>query len=51
MQGENLKQNEATLLSVLSEGVTNIAQLSSKLHVNEADSLPDDIAFFTLKNI
>lgn len=51
MKGENLKENEATLLSVLSEGLTSIEQLSSKLHVNEADSLPDDIAFFTLKNI
>lgn len=50
MKGENLKENEMTLLSVLSKGKMGPEDLTKAFNIDSFESLPDDIAFFILKN-
>lgn len=50
MKGENLKENEAELLSVLSKGRMGPEDLTEAFNIDSFESLPDDIAFFILRN-
>ncbi|MFO1257124.1 MAG: fused response regulator/phosphatase [Gammaproteobacteria bacterium] len=51
MKGDNLKENEAALLTVLSKGKMGPKDLTEEFEIDSFESLPDDIAFFILRNV
>ena len=48
LKGKDLTENEAKLLSVLSDGILAPHQLQSAFNIAATQSYPDDIALFTL---